>query len=473
MISSAGIRDAGTKTLAEIPKIAQRRLQNEQLGGEVAHPDADLLTAFAEQALPARERDQVLAHLARCTDCREVASLAGAAVPEPELVAAPKQVDHKPGRSFWSLRPLRWTAAAATAAVVLSAVWLNRKEVTRRELPAGTETNPAIVQQQNEPMPVPGVPATDKESAPQASALRSDNAPKFDALTKSKAASPKERDELAGAAVNEVRCRQIPDGEETVAHWQRHRSEGHASAPRAGGRSATSRQSAIQPGSGKSSVGCFCWSSGEDGEASPSAHPVSSNDVALAPAKSAPQAPAPITMTYSRQAAAELAPADQVAESQTNGNASGATRDSASQVRVGPMATPLPNDPASLQTLQKSLDLKSAGTLWRVSSSGELQQSTDSGQNWRTALGEHPSKFKAVASAGATVWAGGDDGALWSSLNNGLTWRKLAPTVDGHSPRGTVEKIQLAAPKNVTFRTSAGETWSSPDGGINWTVKSE
>ena len=143
--------DAGTKTLAEIPKIAQRRLQNEQLGAEVAHPDADLLTAFAEQALPARERDQVLAHLARCADCREIAALAGAAVAEPELVAAPKQVDHKPSRSFWSLRPLRWTAAAATAAVVLSAVWLNRKEVTRQELPAGTETNPAIVQQQNEP----------------------------------------------------------------------------------------------------------------------------------------------------------------------------------------------------------------------------------------------------------------------------------------------------------------------------------
>jgi len=207
----------------------------------------------------------------------------------------------------------------------------------------------------------------------------------------------------------------------------------------------------------------------------PSAHSVSINDVAPAPAKSAPQAPPPITMTYSRQAAAELAPADQVAELQRNGNASGATRDATSQVqvRVGPMATPLPEDEASLQNLQKSLDLKSTGTLWRVSSSGELQQSTDAGHNWRTALREHPSKFKAVASSGATVWAGGDDGALWSSLNNGLTWRKLAPSMDGHSPRGTVENIQLAAPKNVTFKTSAGETWSSPDGGINWTVKSE
>ncbi len=468
--------------MAEIPKIAQRRLQNEQLGAEVVHPDADLLTAFAEQALPVRERDQVLAHLARCTDCREVAALAGAAVAEPELVAAPKQVDRRPGRSFWSLRPLRWTAAAATAAVVLSAVWLNRKEVTRQEIPAGSEANPAIVQQQNE-LPPASTPqgkneeravasATDKETAPLASALRSDNAPKSDAFPKSKAASPKERDELAGAAVNEVAVDRFPTEKKQSPTGN---ATDQKDTPVLLAREAGQLQAAKLPSNqavGSPLLAASAGAAAKTERALPSAHPVSSNDVALAPVKSAPQAP-PITMTYSRQAAAELAPADQVAESQTNGNASGATRDSASQVRVGPMATPLPNDPASLQTLQKSLDLKSAGTLWRVSGSGELQQSTDFGQNWRTALGEHPSKFKAVASVGATVWAGGDDGALWSSLNNGLTWRKLAPTVDGHSPRGTVEKIQLAAPKNVTFRTSAGETWSSPDGGINWTVKSE
>ena len=454
--------------MAEIPKIAQRRLQNEQLGAEVAHPDADLLTAFAEQALPARERDQVLAHLARCADCREIAALAGAAVAEPELVAAPKQVDHKPSRSFWSLRPLRWTAAAAAAAVVLSAVWLNRKEVTRQELPARTETNPAIVQQQNEPSPVP---ATDKETVPQPAALRADNASKPDALAKAKA-SPKERVELNGgfgngAAVDEAMAakKQSPTGNVT--------DQKDAPMLRASetGQLQAAKVPSNQPVGGPpltASAGAVAKTE----RAMPSAHSVSINDVAPAPATSAPQTP-PITMTYSRQTAAELAPADQVAESQTNGNASGAARDTGSQVRVGPMATPLPNDQAALANLQRSLDSTSAGTLWRVSSAGELQQSTDSGRNWKTALGEHPSKFKAVASTGATVWAGGDDGALWSSLNNGLTWRKLAPSVDGHSPHGTVEKIQLAAPKNVTFRTSAGETWSSPDGGINWTVKSE
>lgn len=457
-------------------------MQNEQLGAEVAHPDADLLTAFAEQALPVRERDQVLAHLARCTDCREIAALAGAAVPEQELVAAASSphIDRRPSRSFWSLRPLRWTAAAATAAVVLSAVWLNHKEVTRQELPAGTETNPAIMQTQTEQTPMPSLqaqneraavssaPASAKESAPEASALRADNASKPEALAKTKP-----RAELAGSSVSEVAA-------DKFAAEKKQSLTGNVTdqkdTPMLRARETGQLQAAKVPSNQAVGGPLLAASAGAAAKAEralPSAQPVSSNDVALAPAKSAPQAPPPITMTYSRQTAAELAPADQVAESQTNGNASGTPRNSASQVRVGPMATPLPNDQASLDSLQKSLDLKSAGTLWRVSSSGELQQSTDSGQNWRTALGEHPSKFKAVASTGATVWAGGDDGALWSSLNNGLTWRKLAPSVDGHSPRGTVENIRLAAPKNVTFRTSAGETWSSPDGGINWTVKSE
>ena len=457
-------------------------MQDEQLGGEVAHPDADLLTAFAEQALPDRERDQVLAHLARCADCREVAALAGAAVAEPELVAAAavgRPAVRRTG-GFWSLRPLRWTAAAATAAVVLSAVWLNHKEVTRQELPARTETNPAIMQTQNEQTPVPGsqgkkeeaavpsAPASDKESAPQASALRADNASKPDALAKTKP-----RAELAGSSVNEVAA-------DEFAAEKKQSLTGNVTdqkdMPMLRAREASQLQAAKVASNqavGGPLLTASAGAAAKTERALSSAHSVSSNDVAVAPARSAPQAPPPITMTYSRQAAAELSPANQVAESQTNANASGATRDAASQVRVGPMATPLPNDQASLDTLQKSLDLKSAGTLWRVSSSGELQQSTDAGHNWRTALGEHPSKFKAVASAGAIVWAGGDDGALWSSLNNGLTWRKLAPSVDGHSPRGTVENIQLAAPKNVTFRTSAGETWSSLDGGINWTVKSE
>src|SRR5271169_2083219 len=80
--------------MTEVPKIVPDRLRTAQLkralaeptGPQRAHPDADVLTAFAEQALSATERDGVLEHLACCGDCRELIALALAAA---DIVAAP------------------------------------------------------------------------------------------------------------------------------------------------------------------------------------------------------------------------------------------------------------------------------------------------------------------------------------------------------------------------------------------------
>src|ERR1700704_6633015 len=60
--------------MTEVPKIVYDRLR--AAVPERAHPDADLLAAFAEQALSTTERDGVLQHLALCGDCREVVALA-------------------------------------------------------------------------------------------------------------------------------------------------------------------------------------------------------------------------------------------------------------------------------------------------------------------------------------------------------------------------------------------------------------
>lgn len=430
-------------------------MQDEQLRGEVAHPDADLLTAFAEQALPARERDQVLAHLARCADCREVAALAGAATSDPELAAATvrgRPAAGKAEKSFWSWGPLRWTAAAATAAVVLSAVWLNRPPQTQLIAPPAP-----VATLQNSPRSDASVPlenAPDKgpltpDGRTQIEFVKSKNAP---ASLPDRPASPAAEDRAANELVGKKQDQVAAKGETSDDQVE-------------------SLQTANKPAS-QSYGGPIRMAGGAlKAKSVPLEERVAGNNVTAATAPASVRPAPEVTMSFSRQAAAELAPADQVAESQAQ--SAEPRRDAQSQVRVGPMATPLPTDQASLDSLQKSLASHSSGVLWRVSSSGELQQSTDSGHNWRTALGEHPSKFRSVASAGAIVWAGGDDGALWSSLNNGVTWRKSAPSVDGHSPRGNVENIRLAAPKNVTFRTSAGETWSSSDGGTSWTVKYE
>jgi hypothetical protein len=52
------------------------------------HPDAESLSAFAEQALPKQEQEQVLAHLALCSRCRQVVYLAQEAASELEMTEA-------------------------------------------------------------------------------------------------------------------------------------------------------------------------------------------------------------------------------------------------------------------------------------------------------------------------------------------------------------------------------------------------
>ncbi|HTU43862.1 MAG TPA: YCF48-related protein [Bryobacteraceae bacterium] len=73
------------------------------------HPNANLLAAFAEKRLLAHEREELLAHLAECADCREVLALTSVTdqgVPAKRLSPA------------W-----RWMAAAAAACLILTGVW--------------------------------------------------------------------------------------------------------------------------------------------------------------------------------------------------------------------------------------------------------------------------------------------------------------------------------------------------------------
>jgi hypothetical protein len=66
------------------------------------HPDADTLTAFVEQLLPADGREQVLAHMSTCTRCREVAFLAQhAAEAEPATLAVPASAPAQKTHGWW------------------------------------------------------------------------------------------------------------------------------------------------------------------------------------------------------------------------------------------------------------------------------------------------------------------------------------------------------------------------------------
>src|SRR6185369_15388497 len=111
--------------MSEFSNPLKRGLRQMHSAGEVSHPDADLLTAFTEQSLTKRERQDVLAHLASCADCRDVVALA---LPEAPI-APPADEPVKP--LFWRWPVLRWGAVAASVVIVAVAVSIGNMEHNR------------------------------------------------------------------------------------------------------------------------------------------------------------------------------------------------------------------------------------------------------------------------------------------------------------------------------------------------------
>src|ERR1700729_1785507 len=100
--------------MKDVPKIVMKRLQ--ETAAAEAHPDADVLTAFAEQSLSEAERTGVMEHLARCNDCREVVTLA---LPASEAVAV--AATSRSSRGGWFGWPfLRWGVAIAGIIAIVS-----------------------------------------------------------------------------------------------------------------------------------------------------------------------------------------------------------------------------------------------------------------------------------------------------------------------------------------------------------------
>jgi anti-sigma factor ChrR (cupin superfamily) len=116
------------------------------------HPDAESLNAFAEQALGAQEREQVLAHLAGCSRCRQVIFLAQQAAADAE---APARVPaarptSQPAAWFWNWR-FAWVPAAALASALALVVTF----YPRHTAPASEMAKLAPLSEAPAPTPAP------------------------------------------------------------------------------------------------------------------------------------------------------------------------------------------------------------------------------------------------------------------------------------------------------------------------------
>src|SRR5271156_1405038 len=157
--------------MESLPKLVVKRLQSPTAE---SHPDADLLTAFAEQSLTGAERDHMVEHLARCGDCREVV-----------LLALPPQLDLQPaahGSETWfgenRLRwPLlrgsawRWSAVAAGLVLIASIGVMQFRRRQGSELASNVpQAKPAIAAPA--PTPAPSTERSSPDAAPQTQMLR-------------------------------------------------------------------------------------------------------------------------------------------------------------------------------------------------------------------------------------------------------------------------------------------------------------
>ena len=95
------------------------------------HPDSDVLTAFAEGTLLERERQEVLAHLATCADCRELLSAATGAASGP-IIGSKLFLVHRSRRPV--LRAwLPWACIAAGVFLVISVGWVYKQRLELKQ----------------------------------------------------------------------------------------------------------------------------------------------------------------------------------------------------------------------------------------------------------------------------------------------------------------------------------------------------
>jgi hypothetical protein len=123
------------------------------------HPDAESLNAFAEQSLPAVERQQVLTHLASCSRCREVVFLAQDATSAESNAETARAASEKnrPWQAWLAGWRWTWIPATALAGLVGVAVVSHFQQV-----PAGPEIarNPSQAQAMSDMSEATGPPAS-------------------------------------------------------------------------------------------------------------------------------------------------------------------------------------------------------------------------------------------------------------------------------------------------------------------------
>ncbi|HTU43108.1 MAG TPA: YCF48-related protein [Candidatus Aquilonibacter sp.] len=126
--------------MQDVPKIVVMRLQG--MAVTDPHPEADVLTAFAEQSLAQPERELVLGHIARCAECRQILE---SSLPAFESASVTTLSPTKMGWLRWPT--LRWGLATAAVLALVSVGVLQYERHEKDEMASPASLNSQIAKQ--------------------------------------------------------------------------------------------------------------------------------------------------------------------------------------------------------------------------------------------------------------------------------------------------------------------------------------
>jgi hypothetical protein len=407
--------------MQNVPKIVESRLQRQMPVNFESHPDADLLTAFAEQALAGGERDRIVEHLARCGDCREVVS-----------IAVPPQLEPQPfadSTSNWFRWPvLRWTAVAAGVALILALGIMQYRGQHSKQLASNVFfekqaiATPARTPQASSPQPMPA-------AGMKAAGMKKDR---------------------SATSHSEALAESQPGPIDTDVFRSRTNSAGAIGAPMAGAgiSSGADRERNGIPGP--------AWAAAKQNpflgpDQRPAAVPSPSHvgEVQAEGAQVTTPTAAPDRM---QEQLVQNEPAAQSAASASPGEFVAKAKPASVQAAASTLA-PAPSLHAE-PILMKSL----AVARWTISPAGALQRSLD-GVTFRSL---------SVSSSASEVWAGGSGAALYHTVDGGKLWTRVVPAASGISVSGDIASIQFSDPRHGTVTTSNAEVWATADDGQTW-----
>jgi hypothetical protein len=476
------------------------------------HPDADLLSAFAEKALLERDWAQVLAHLAECGDCRQIVFFA---LPDSAEMQKLLAIEGRPRSSF----ALRWgTLAAAIAVCAVLLVATRHRGVTS-------------AYKQAVPAKAPGQIAAELKTPPEIAemrALRDDRAISKTGATREADANkviptPKRMTAKPAAKFDfdqtgQVRMAPRPEAAQVDDLQVRGRNfvssgkldAGAAASPQAapgaiGGMVQNKNAVAYSTTSaqGQGALAKVSLAAGNlrgtvldaSGAVIPNATVTAVGPVGTRAAQSDPQGKfyfdRLVPGAYSVKAQApgfKVAEIQQVAvlgDKPANLRVTLEPGDASEAVEVSAASPAVETTSAEGQSNQLSRKKSAAASYhgawarassvampqWTLSPGGVVQHSLDAGKSWQDVPVAGTSGFRALSSAGAHVWVGGSAGALYHSADSGQTWTRVTPVAAGRKLEADVTHVDFPDPMNGTVSTASGEAWSTSDGGQSWQVR--